>query len=421
MVNARGIRARHRENTRQRGVALSRCSPRSFTTHPKDMTPMNTPSRTLLAMACCTVFAAPVWAQNTIKIAGLYELSGAGASAGTMFKNGVEMAVKEINAAGGILGKKIEHSIADTQTNPGVAKGLATKAIDDGVFAVFGPVFSGSIMVSMAETRRAEVPNFTGGEAAGITKQGNPYIFRTSFTQETAMPKVARYIAGKMGAKNVAVMFINNDFGKGGRDAITKALADNGAKVVADISTDQGQVDFSAPVLKAKAANADALFVYLNEEESARALRELKKQGFAKPIVGETTLTGQKVIELAGDAANGAVAHVGLTVDAPSPLMLKFKAKFYQETKTISDHNGIKGYTGVYALKAAIEKAGKVDQKAVAAALKGLQISAAKNPGVIFDVSYDDKGDLDRDSFIVEVKNGKQEVKEIVPPLGAKK
>jgi branched-chain amino acid transport system substrate-binding protein len=382
---------------------------------------MNAIRRTLLAAACLAAFSAGAQAQNTIKIAGLYELSGAGASAGTMFKNGVALAVKEINEAGGILGKKIDHSIADTQTNPGVAKGLATKAIDDGAFAVFGPVFSGSIMVSMAETRKAEVPNFTGGEAAAITKQGNPYIFRTSFTQDTAMPKVARYIATNLKAKNVAVIYVNNDFGKGGRDAIAKALEANGAKMVADISTDSGQIDFSAPVLRAKGLNADALFVYLNEEESARALRELRKQGYNKPIVGETTLTGQKVIELAGDAANGALAHVGLTVDAPNPLMLKFKAKFYQETKTISDHNGIKGYTGVYALKAAIEKAGKLDRKAVSQAMRGLSISAAKHPGVIFDVSFDDKGDLDRESFIVEVKGGKQEVKEAVPALSAKK
>jgi branched-chain amino acid transport system substrate-binding protein len=377
--------------------------------------------RTFVAAACALALAGPALAQaQAIKIAGLYELSGAGASAGTMFKNGVELAVKEINAAGGIMGRKLEHSIADTQTNPGVAKGLATKAIDDNAFAVFGPVFSGSIMVSMAETRRAEVPNFTGGEAAAITKQGNPYIFRTSFTQDTAMPKVARYIAGSLKAKTVAVMFVNNDFGKGGRDAITKALTDAGVKVVADISTDSGQVDFSAPVLKAKGSNADALFVYTNEEESARALRELRKQGYAKPIVGETTLTGQKVIDLAGDAANGVVAHVGLTVDAPNPLMLKFKAKFYQETKTISDHNGIKGYTGVYLLKAAIEKAGKVDRKAAAAALHGLTVKAAKDPGVIFDVSVDGNGDLDRESFVVEVKAGKQEVKEVLPALGKK-
>ncbi|HEY6135771.1 MAG TPA: ABC transporter substrate-binding protein [Rubrivivax sp.] len=377
--------------------------------------------RTLVTTACAMMLGTPLFAQaQAIKISGLYELSGAGASAGTNFKNGVDLAVKEINAAGGILGKKIEHSIADTQTNPGVAKGLAQKAIDDGAFAVFGPVFSGSIMVSMAETRKAEVPNFTGGEAAGITKAGNPYIFRTSFTQETAMPKVARYIANSLKAKNVAVLFVNNDFGKGGRDSITKALEAQGVKVVADISTDSGQVDFSAPVLKAKQSNADVLFVYTNEEESARALRELRKQGFTKPIVGETTLTGQKVIELAGDAANGAVAHVGLTVDAPNPQMLKFKARFYQDYKYISDHNGIKGYTGVYLMKAAIEKAGKIDRKAVAQALHTLDVKAAQQPGVIMDVTMDDKGDLDRESFIVEVKAGKQEVKEVLPPLGKK-
>ena len=359
-------------------------------------------------------------AQATIKIANIVELSGGGATAGTNFKNGVEMAVKEINAAGGILGKKIETNTLDTQSNPGVAKGLTQKAVDDGVFAVFGPVFSGSIMVSMAETRRAEVINFTGGEAAAITQQGNPYIFRTSFTQTTAMPKVARYIAANVKAKTVAVMFVNNDFGKGGRDAITKALEASGVKVVADISTDPGQIDFSAPVLKAKQSNADALFVYTNEEESARALRELRKQAWSKPIVGETTLTGQKVIELAGEAANGAVAHVGLTVDAPNPLMLQFKARFYQDYKYISDHNGIKGYTGIYLLKAAIEKAGKLDRKLVAQTLHGLQVSAVKNPGVLMDVSIDANGDLDRESFVVEVKNGKQEVREILPALSKK-
>jgi branched-chain amino acid transport system substrate-binding protein len=369
--------------------------------------------------AACFALAAQAQAQ-AIKIANLVELSGAGATAGTNFKNGVEMAVKEINAAGGILGKKIETVTSDTQSNPGIAKGLAQKAVDDDVFAVFGPVFSGSILVSMAETKRAEIPNFTGGEAASITKQGNPYIFRTSFTQDTAMPKVARYIANNLKAKNVAVIFVNNDFGKGGRDAITKALEALGAKVVADISTDSGQVDFSAPVLKAKQSNADALFVYSNEEESARALRELRKQGWTKPIVGETTLTGQKVIELAGDAANGAVAHVGLTIDAPNPLMLKFKAKFYQDYKYFSDHNGIKGYTGVYILKNAIEKVGKLDRVAVAKVLHGLSISAAKEPGVIMDVSVDANGDLDRESFIVEVKDGKQVVKEVLPALSKK-
>ncbi len=382
--------------------------------------PRRTGLKAAVALATATLLGLPVQAADVVKIATLVELSGAGATSGTNFKNGIELAVREINAAGGILGRKIETSISDTQSNPGVAKGLAQKAVDDDVFAVFGPVFSGSIMVSMAETRRAEVPNFTGGEAAAITKQGNPYIFRTSFTQDTAMPKVARYIAQNLKAKTVALIYVNNDYGKGGRESLMAALEPLGVKVIADISTDQNQIDFSAPVLKAKQANADVVFVYTNEEESARALRELRKQGVTRPIVGETTLVGQKVIELAGEAANGAVAHVGLTVDAPSPAMKAFNAKFQKEYKYVTDHNGIKGYTGIYILKAAIEKVGRFDRKAVAAALHGLSISAAKEPGVIMDVSIDANGDLDRESFLVEARNGGQVVKEVLPALGRK-
>jgi len=375
----------------------------------------------LKLIAACAIAASATagFAQDVIKIANIVELSGGGASAGTNFKNGVELAVKEVNAAGGILGKQIQTTTADTQSNPGVAKGLTQKAIDNDVFAIFGPVFSGSIMVSMAESRRAGVPNFTGGEAAAITEQGNPYVFRTSFTQASAMPKVARYISDQAKLKSIAIIYVNNDFGKGGLDAIKKALAKTPTQVLAEISTDSGQVDFSAAVLKAKQSNADAVFAYSNEEESARILRELKKQGWTKPIIGETTLTGQKVIELAGDAANGAIAHVGLTVDAPVPTVRAFKAKFEKEYKYVSDHNGMKGYSGVYMLKAAIEKAGKLDRKAVAEAMKGLKVNLDKYPGALMYTEYDNKGDLDRMSFMVQVKNGKQEVIDMVPPLGA--
>jgi len=358
--------------------------------------------------------------QPPVKIVGIVELSGGGATAGTNFDNGAKLAFKEINAAGGILGRKIDYVSMDTQTNPGVAKGLAAKAVDDGAYVVLGPIFSGSFIVSMAETRKGEIPNFTGGEAANITQQGNPFVFRTSFTQDTAMPKLARYIKDKVKAKTIAMIWVNNDFGKGGRDTMAKALDAQGIKVVADISTDPGQVDFSGAVLKAKQSNADALFVYTNEEESARALRELKKQGYDKPIIGETTLTGQKVIELAGDAANGATAHVGLTADAPNPNVKAFDQKFQAEYKYKSDHNGMKGYTAAYIVKAITERNGKFDSKAFAKTLHGAKIPAKEYPGVLMDVSFDDKGDLDRESFLVTVVNGKGVVTETLPPIGAK-
>jgi branched-chain amino acid transport system substrate-binding protein len=365
-------------------------------------------------------FAQPSFAQGEpIKIYGLVELSGTGTTSGTNFNDGVKLAVKEINAAGGILGRRIEYSASDTQSQPQVAKTLAVKAVDEGAYVVMGPVFSGSIIVSMAETRRAEIPNFTGGEAASITQQGNPYIFRTAFTQTTSMPKVARYIKDKLNAKSVAIIYTNNDFGKGGRDVFVKALEPQGIKVVADISTDPGQLDFSGAVLKAKQSNADALFVYTNEEEAARALRELRKQGYDKPIVGETVLTSQKVIELAGDAANGVVGHVGLTADAPDPGIRAFAAKFQKEYNYKPDHNGVKGYTAMYIVKAVTEKIGKVDRKAFADAMHSVKLSAKDYPGILMDVSFDKNGDLDRESFMTKAVNGKQEVIATLPPASA--
>jgi branched-chain amino acid transport system substrate-binding protein len=349
-------------------------------------------------------------AAQPVPIVGLVELSGSGATAGTNFNNGVKLAVKEINAAGGFGGRPIEYTANDTQTNPGTAKALAAKAIDGNAYLVVGPVFSGSILVSMNETRRAEIPNIIGGEAAAITEQGNPYVLRCSFTQAAAMPKVTRYLKDSVKAKSVAIIYVNNDFGKGGRDVIVKDLGAAGIKVVADVSTDPGQVDFSGPVLKVKQSNADALFIYTNEEESARALRELRKQGYDKPIVGESTLTNEKVVELAGDAANGVVAHVGLTADAPNPTVQAFVKKYEAEYKSRPDHNAMKGYTGMWAAKAVQDKVGKLDQKAFAKAMHGATISAKDYPGVLFDVRYDAKGDLDRESFIVKVVNGRSQV-----------
>src|SRR2546422_11171283 len=140
-------------------------------------------------------------------------------------------------------------------------------------------------------------------------------------------------------------------------------------------------MDFAADVVKLKGANADAIFVYTNEEESARFLREARRQGIDKPLIGETTLLGQKVIDMAGPAANGARGHVGLSADAPVPAVLAFKEKFSKRFGYVPDHNGIKGYTGVYAVKYATEKIGRVDRKLLAKELQRLPNKARQETG----------------------------------------
>src|SRR6186713_751628 len=366
--------------------------------------------------------AAGLWAQGAgaqdIVIPNIIELSGGGATVGAMWKNGSSMAVEEINAAGGILGKKIKLEFIDTASDPGKARAAMQRALDDKPIAIFGPIYSGSVSATLKMTADAEVPQVMGGEAGPLTAQGSKYLFRTSFGQNVSMPKIANYLRDGVKAKTVAVVYVNNDFGKGGRDAITKELAARDIKVVADISTEAGQADFAADVIKVKGANADAIFVYLNEEESARFLREAKKQGLNKPLIGETTLLGQKVIDLAGEAANGVRGHVGLTVDAPIPAVQEFAANFKKRFNYACDHNGIKGYTAVYFIKHVTEKIGKFDSKAFAQAAHGITISPKDEPGILMEATWDNNGDIDRISFLGEVVNGKQKVVETLPKLG---
>lgn len=371
----------------------------------------------IIAAALGMAVSLPALAQDKVKLVDVVELSGAGATAGTNWKNGIDLAVADINAKGGILGKQIEIVHYDTQTNPGNTRAAVQRAIDEGTYAVLGPVFSGPIGASMQIAQRAEIAQLVGGEAAGLTKQGNEYLFRTSLSQTAAMPKIAKYLKDTVKAGSVAVVWVNNDFGKGGRDAIIPELEKAGIKLAADIATEQGQADFAADAIKVKNSNADAIFVYLNEEESARFLRAAKQQSITKPMVGETTLLGAKVIELAGDAANGVKGHVGLSIDAPIPAFQEFGKKFQAKYNYVSDHNGMKGYMAVYMVKWATEKQKKFDKKGVADTLRGATIKTSDEPGILIETTIEKNGDLDRESFLAEVKDGKQVITATLPKI----
>lgn len=375
--------------------------------------------RQLFAVAAAGLLLAgpfrPAQAEDVVKIPCVCELSGAGAVSGTNYRDGAHIAVDEINAAGGILGRKIVMTDMDTQTDPQISRALVQKAIDDGAYAIMGTVYSGSTIVNMMVAQQAGVPQFTGSEAPNITAKGNPYIFRTSSGAQKGVPALTAYFKDQLKVGKIAIAWVNNDFGKGGHDVFVKEMKRVGIDLVADVPSEQGQADFSADVAKIRQSGAQAVFVYLNEEEDARFLKEAKKQGLAVPLVGEVTLTGQKVIDLAGGAAEGAYAHVGLATSAPVPAIEAFVAKFKKRYGRDTDHNGIKGYIGVYAIKYATEMVGKFDRKALAEKLHGLTLDASKYPGMLLTTSWDKTGELSRESFMTEVKGGKQVVIGTVP------
>lgn len=370
--------------------------------------------KTLAAGAAFSLLLAGT-AAGDVKIANVAELSGAGAAAGAVWHDGVKMAFEEINAAGGILGEKVDLVAYDSQTNPQNSRAMVQKAIDEGAYVLMGTVYSSSTVVNMIVAMQNGYPQFTGSESPTITAKGNPYIFRTAFGAQKGMPKIGSYLKDGLGVGKVAIVWANTEFGKGGATAFKGVAEKLGIEIVADIPTEQAQVDFAADVAKVKSSDAEAVFVYLTEEESARFLIEAKKQDLGLPMAGDTVLTSQKVIDLAGGAAEGAFGHVGLTADAPIPAIQDVAARFEEKYGYKADHNALKGYLGAWTIKYVTEQIGEFDREKLAKAMHGLCLMADENPGVLMDACWDETGELSRASFLVEVQSGKQTITKTLP------
>src|SRR5579871_4388304 len=127
-----------------------------------------------LALSALLLFAGGATAAE-VKLAYVGEISGAGAVSGGNFRDGIILAVEEINAKGGILGEKIALTTLDTQSNPGVARAQMQKALDGDPYVVLGPIFSGNVKVTMPLLKQAEIPQLVGGEAGELTAMGDPY------------------------------------------------------------------------------------------------------------------------------------------------------------------------------------------------------------------------------------------------------
>lgn len=368
----------------------------------------------LVVTAALALTPHQAFAQQAVKIAVPTELSGSSGGNGAHWKNGVDLAVAEINAKGGILGRKIETVSQDTQSNPGVARAVVQKMLDQEPYAVVGPVLSSECKVVMTLTAQAETPHFCGGENAELTGTGNQYYFRTSLGQQFSLPALADYIKDIVKAKSIVILWENDDAGKGSRDVMYKEATARGIKVLADMPSENNQIDFSADVVKARSFNPDAFYIHLREPDTARFLKEYRRQGVNIPLIGDTTLLSQQVIDLAGDAANGVKGYVGLSASAPLPAFDEFRKK-YEKYGGLPDHNAIKGYIAIYAIKYTTEKMGKFDRKELAKIMHGQTIRLKDEPGILLDTTWDNNGDMDRESFVVEIVEGKHKVTDVLP------
>lgn len=365
-------------------------------------------NKTILALLLGATFAAGASAADNdpVKLAVLADLSGGNALVGNNWNRGVELAVEQLNSQGGILGHTVQVSVLDGQTNPGVARGLVQRILQDSPYVILDGTNSASIRAITPLIEQAGITQFFNGDAALLTTSGYKSAFRTGLGQGTALPRLARYAKEQLKVNKVGILWANNDFGRGGRDVIVKEFQGLGVNVVSDQSSEAGQVDFSADVQKLKGAGADAVFLYLNEEDTVRFLRAAKAQALPAKIIGETTLGTQSVINLAGDSADGAISHVTFSPELQTPEAKAFTALYKQKYNSLPDHNNFKGYIAVQTINAVAKRQGKIDPEGFAAGLRDATIGIKEAPGVIFDTHWTATGEIEHQSFVVKIDKG---------------
>jgi branched-chain amino acid transport system substrate-binding protein len=368
------------------------------------------------ALIAALALAPAVSAQNTVKLAIVAEITGGGAPSGTMWRDGVILGVEEINKKGGVLGRQLESFVMDTQSDPPTSVAVIRRAINERPFAIMGTVYSSSTVANMELARQAGIPQISGSESVLVVNKGNPNIFLTSFSQEVGFAKLVKWVADDLKADKIALIYVNNAFGKGGRDMFVKFLKDRNKALVADISTEVQQADFTAELTQVRAAGATHLMIYSHEEENARIMIQMRKLALKVEPVGDN-LCAQTTINAGGEAMNGARCHVPMTALSPVPSMLEMGKRFQERFGRVPDHNGFKGYIGAHLIKAAAERVGALDQAKIRECLHNNLFTAAEEPGLLMDTWVDDKGDADRPSFIVEVKDQKSQVAKVLPLL----
>jgi len=370
-----------------------------------------------VALLAVAGVAPPGSAQTVAKLAIVAEITGGGAASGTMWRDGVTLAVEDINRKGGVLGRRLETFVMDTQSDPPTSVAVMRRAINEHPLAVMGTVYSSSTVANMEVARQAGIPQISGSESVLVVQKGNPNIFLTSFSQQVGFAKLVRWLVEDLKADKIALIYVNNAFGRGGREMFLRFLKERGKSVVADISTEVQQADFTPELTQVRAAGATHLMVYSHEEENARVMIQVRKLGLSVEAVGDN-LCAQTTIDPGGEAVNGAKCHVPMTALSPVPSMVDVGRRFQERYGRVPDHNAFKAYIGTHLVKAAVERVGAFDQAKVRDCLHNNLFTVAEEPGLLMDMYMDDKGDADRSSFIVEVKNRKPEVAKVLPMLG---
>lgn len=325
---------------------------------------------------------------NTIPIAVVGPVTGQYASFGAQMKNGAEMAVADINEAGGVLGKKLSLQIGDDACDPKQAVAIANQLAGSDVALVAGHYCSGSSIPASnvyAEGDLVQISPASTNPALTDDRAG-PNIYRVCGRDDQQGGAAGNYLAANFADKNIAIVQDKTAYGKGLADETKKAMNAAGKQEVLYEAYTAGEKDYLALVSKLKLANVDVLFLGGYHTEAGLIVRQMRDQGMDTILMGGDALITQEYWSITGDAGEGTLMTFSPD-PRENPAAAKVVARF--EEKDI-DPEGYVLYTyaAIQAWKEAVEKAGTKDSNDVIKALNNTEFNT-----VIGKFRFDEKGD----------------------------
>ena len=304
--------------------------------------------------------------EDTIKVGVLWSATGDTGGRGVFQKEAMEMAAKEINEAGGILGKQLELVFEDDGSDQTTSINMMNKMVtNEDIVAVFGPHTSTNAMAVSDIVKKAGIPYFTGGTSVKLKDLQNEYMFKVRCNDGLVVESAMNFATKELGAKKIGILYINDEFGVGGRDIMVKYCEDNGLEYVEanHNGTDQ---DLTSQIMQMKQENVDVLIGWSSNVCPILA-RQTTELGFDKPVIMNAAFAGQDVLDsLPAESTDGKYAATDFTAEDPDESVKSFVDKFkaVYDKVPVGDRDAAY-YGGLYMFKAAVEKAGSTDREAI--------------------------------------------------------
>ncbi len=285
-------------------------------------------------------------------------LTGPYAQYGAQWRRGFDLALEQINAKGGVLGRPLGIQFEDSQSDPKQTVAIARKfAADSRIVAELGDFTSAASMAASPIYQSAGLVQFGFTNSHPDFTKGGDYVWSNA-NQADEMPVLADYAVGALGLKRIAVLFINNDWGRTSKDLLAKAVAERGAAITGTEGYLADEKDFRSALVRVRDTNPDGIVLVSYYTDGAQITRQLREAGLTQPVVAAGSVYSPKFLELAGAAANGVHTTTPFFPEDPRPVVQSFVKAYTAKHNTLPDAYSSRAYDAVVVLAAAIEKGG---------------------------------------------------------------